>query len=414
MMNPKAVGRHALSWLLVLLLAAPTCVFAQSPDSSTRFTQEELDQMLAPIALYPDSLLAQLLMAATYPVEVVQADRWVRSNKNLTGDQLNAALDKMNWDLSVKALVPFPQVLTMMSEKLDWTQRLGDAFLGQQDDVMDTIQQLRSKAYAQGNLKNSREQKVVVEQQIIRVEPADPQVVYIPTYNPTVVYGSWWYPSYPPYYWYPAGAVAATGMLSFAAGVAVGAAWNSGWGSWNWGGHQINANVNRNVNINRNDINVNNFQTSKWEHDTGHRKGDPYRNQDLRQRYGQAGKGDAAARGDFRGFDQSGKDKLSQGSARQGLDQRGQAGSFERRTSDQGGNINRPSGQGMQGRGSSNAFQGIGRGEDTQRVSDRGRTSRQSGGSFGAGGAQSRGGGFSGSGAQAGGGARGGGGGGRR
>ena len=112
--------------------------------------------MLAPIALYPDSLLGQILVAATYPDQVTEADQWVRQNNNLQGDELNAALDRMDWDLSVKALVPFPQVLSMMSDKMDWTQRLGNAFLARQADVMDTIQRLRAKAYAAGNLKDHR------------------------------------------------------------------------------------------------------------------------------------------------------------------------------------------------------------------------------------------------------------------
>ncbi len=158
-MNAENIGKRILSWVLIVLFAVPSGIFAQSSGSPARFSQQELDQMLAPIALYPDSLLAQMLMAATYPVEVVEADRWVKSNRNLKGEQLNAALDQQSWDLSVKALVPFPQVLAMMSEKLDWTQSLGDAFLEQQGEVMDTIQQLRSKAYAQGNLKNTERTK---------------------------------------------------------------------------------------------------------------------------------------------------------------------------------------------------------------------------------------------------------------
>jgi hypothetical protein len=424
-MYARSVGKRLLSWLLVVLFVIPSGVFAQSSDSPARFTQEELDQMLAPIALYPDSLLAQVLMAATYPLEVVEADRWVRSNKTLKGDQLNAALDNQRWDLSVKALVPFPQVLAAMSEKLDWTQKVGDAFLDQQGDVMDTIQQLRSKAYAQGNLKNSSQQKVIVEQQVIRLEPASPQVVYVPTYNPTVVYGSWWYPSYPPYSWYPTGAVVATGLVSFAAGVAVGSAWNSGWGSWNWGGHQVNANINRNININSNNVNINNLQTSKWQHDAAHRRGDPYRSQDLANRYGQAGKSGPANRRDFRGFDQSATDKVGQGTARQGPDQRKDGGGLDRQALNQRQNLDRPSQQGLDPRNNLNqpdrtglqdrkgggAFQGIDRGNDAQKFSDRGRASRESAGSLGAGGGASR----SGAGAVGGGGAaRGGGGGGGR
>ena len=142
--------------------------------------------------------MVQILMASTYPLEVVQAGRWTKANQNLKGDALTAALEKENWDASVKSLVNFPQVLDLMNEKLDWTQKLGDAFLAQQKDVMDTVQKLREKAGAQGNLKSSEQQKVIVEKetQTIVIEPANPQVVYVPTYNPTVVYGTWWYPSY--------------------------------------------------------------------------------------------------------------------------------------------------------------------------------------------------------------------------
>jgi len=157
-----------------------------------------LEQILAPIALYPDSLLAQILMASTYPLEVVQADRWAKQNKDLKGDALTAALEKQPWDPSVKSLVNFPQVLAMMSEKLDWTQKLGDAFLAQQKDVMDTVQGLRKKAVDAGNLKTTKEQQVIVEKETIIIEPASTQVVYVPTYNPTVVYGAWPYPAYPP------------------------------------------------------------------------------------------------------------------------------------------------------------------------------------------------------------------------
>ncbi len=154
-MKTKRILMHTLIWLLLLLTLSPLLVFAQDQPTSRRFMQEELDQMLAPIALYPDSLLAQVLMAATYPLEVVQADRWAKINRNLTGDQLNDALDNKNWDPSVKALVPFPQVLAMMSERLEWTQKLGDAFLDQEDEVMGTVQELRAKAEAAGNLKDT-------------------------------------------------------------------------------------------------------------------------------------------------------------------------------------------------------------------------------------------------------------------
>ena len=229
--------KKSLAFFLALSLFFPQAVVGQSAGEDKSFKQEELDQLLAPIALYPDSLLAQIFMASTYPLEVVQAGRWVKANEGLKGDALTDALEQQNWDPSVKSLVNFPQVLNMMNEKLDWTQKLGDAFLEQQKEVMDTVQNLRQKADAEGNLKSNEEQKVVVEKETktIIIEPANPQVIYVPTYNPTVVYGTWWYPSYPPYYYYPPGYVAGAALFSFGVGMAVGAAWGYAWGRCNWG-----------------------------------------------------------------------------------------------------------------------------------------------------------------------------------
>ena len=190
---------------LVMLLTLPVTLFAQEPQGKVTFSQAELEQILAPIALYPDDVLAQILIASTYPLEIVQADRWAKQNSGLKGDALTAALEKQPWDPSVKSLVNFPQVLSMMSEKLDLTQKLGDAFLAQQQDVMKAIQTLRAKAEASGNLKSTKEQKVIVEKETIIIQPANPQVIYVPTYNPTVVYGTWAYPAYPPAYYYPPG-----------------------------------------------------------------------------------------------------------------------------------------------------------------------------------------------------------------
>ncbi len=259
---------------------------------------EELDQLLAPIALYPDDLIAQILAASTYPVEVVQAARFVKENAKLKDEKLMAAAKDKDWEPSVKAMLQFPDVLKMMDEKLDWTSKLGDAFLSQQRDVMDSVQRLRRKANETGNLKTTKEQKVIVEQQTqtIVIQPANPQVVYVPTYNPTVVYGTWPYPAYPPYPVYPPGYVA-TGVLSFAAGVAVGAAW-SGWGGWhsNWHGGDVDIDVNRNNNFTRNNYtNANRYQVSQnrtsqaWQHNPQHRKGAQYSNQATAQRFGQSG-----------------------------------------------------------------------------------------------------------------------------
>jgi hypothetical protein len=423
-MNAKGMCRSAFIGLLTLFMSAPPGAFGQGSGTSPTYQEGELEQMLAPIALYPDSLLAQVLVAATYPLEVVQADRWVRANKNLKGEKLNAALDKMDWDLSVKALVPFPEVLAMMSDKLDWTQKLGDAFVAQESDVMNTIQKLRSMAQAQGNLRTTREQKVIVQQDTIVIEPASPTVVYVPAYNPAVVYGAWAYPAYPPYPYYPAGAALTAGVFGFAAGVAVGAAWNNGWGSWNWHGGTINANINRNVNINRSSYNAANIQTGKWKPDPAHRKGVPYRDAASRQQYGRQTPGSAQGRRDYRGYGQN----TGRGGQELGRQSPGQVGNRPSQRPATGAGT-RPAGdrtrQSLAQRQGGGAFQGMGSGKEARMSSDRGASSRQmSSGGFGGGssggrqsyGGSSRGGGgFQGGGSRGGGGGRGGGGrGGRR
>jgi hypothetical protein len=298
--------KNVIVWFLVIFLAVPPPVFAQDSGATIKkFSQEELDQMLAPIALYPDSLLGQVLIASTYPLEVVLADRWVKQNKNLKGDALNDALDRQNWDASVKALVPFPEVLSMMSEKTEWTQNLGDAFLSQQDDVMDTVQKLREKAYNAGNLKTTEQQVVVVEREIIRVEPANPEVVYVPVYDPRWVYGPWWWPAYPPYVIYPysPGFVIAPGFISFGLGFVVGAFWTHAWGHWDWQHHHVIVSTNRSININRRNINVKYVPMGEWRHDPVHRRGVAYRDPHTRDRYRQIDRGAVNSRRDFRGFE---------------------------------------------------------------------------------------------------------------
>jgi len=275
---------------------APSGATAQADKT---FTQTELDQLVAPIALYPDELLAQVLMASTYPLQVVQAERWVKAHPGLKDKALEDALQKETWDPSVKSLAPFPQVLSMMSEKLDWTQKLGDAFLAQQQEVMATAQALRGKAAAEGNLKDTKEQKVITEKTetttIIKIEPANPEVVYVPTYNPTVVYGAWPYPAYPPYYYYPPGYVAGAAFVGFTAGVIVGSAL---WGGCNWGRGEVNVNVNRYNNFNRTNI-----SNGNWQHNSANRGAVPYRDQRTAQQYNRGGSSGAQAREAYRGRD---------------------------------------------------------------------------------------------------------------
>ncbi len=294
--------------LLFASTSGASPAFAQdSTDAASSFSAEELAQIVAPIALYPDSLISQILMASTYPLEVVQADRWAKSNEALEGTALEQALDKQKWDPSVKSLVNFPDVLNMMSVKLDWTTKLGDAFIAQQADVLAAVQKLRSSAHDSGNLQSNAQQTVVVESstQTIVIESSSPDIVYVPTYNPVVVYGAWPYPSYPPYYYHPPGYVA-TAAISFGVGVAVGAAWGYAWGDCHWGRGNIDINVNRNTNFNSNIHNTREFNSSRtrsnWQHDGSHRRGVSYRDQRTSERFGRGASRDATrAREDFRG-----------------------------------------------------------------------------------------------------------------
>ena len=334
----------------------------QTPAASAgeKFKPEQIDQLVAGVALYPDDLLSQILMAATYPVEVVQADRWVKQHGDLKGDALTAALEKEDWDPSVKSLVNTPQVLTMLSEKLDWTVDLGNAFIGQQEDVMAAIQKLRGKAVDNKSLQATPQQTVIIQDQgpsqVIQIESADPQVVYVPTYNPSVVYGTWPYPAYPPYYHYPAGYVATAG-IAFGAGVACGAAWGYAWGNCNWHGGCVDIDCNRNLGFNRN-INRNNYinhyqrnnarmQNGRgtWGHDPTHRGGVAYRDRGSADRFGGRTAGDAArARDSFRG--------RSGGDFGQSDGFRGNSGGFGgNRGPDRGSGVNRPN-QDLPNRGS--------------------------------------------------------------
>jgi hypothetical protein len=264
--------------------------------------QGHIEQLVAPIALYPDPLLSQVLMASTYPLEVVEAARWSQNNSTAKGEALQDAMQQQPWDPSVKALTAVPQTLQMMSDKLDWTQQLGDAFLAQQQAVLSAVQKLRAEAQATGNLQSTPQQVVTLAAapagvavsgmgQAIVIEPVNPDVYYVPVYNPAAVYGAWDYPSYPPFYWSPPGFVASN-VVSFAAGVAVGTAI---WGNCDWWHNNVVINVNRFNVFNHTNINVTN---NIWTHDPAHRGGVPYRNASLAARFGDAN--NAAARETFR------------------------------------------------------------------------------------------------------------------
>src|SRR5215212_10815039 len=289
---------------------------SQPPPSADLLKPEQLEALVAPIALYPDELLANVLAASTYPLEAVQADRWVKANKNLKGDALKTAVDKQAWDDSVKALAATPDVLAMMSDKIDWTKNLGDAVLAQQPDVMDAVQRLRAKAQARNKLVSNKQQKVSVQQQenkeVIVIEQAQADTVYVPYYDPATVYGEWPYAEYPPYYFgYPsyigAGVVAAG--LAFGAGWAIGR-WGNYWGGgFNWG--------NRNVYVNHRTTNIGNG----WQHNSAHRQGVRYNNANVQQRFGNNNlKAGVSDRMDFRGRD--GQQVLRPGQDRPGAGDR--------------------------------------------------------------------------------------------
>ena len=228
-------------------------------QQASKIPPDQLDSLVAPIALYPDPLLAQVLAASTYPLEIIQLQQWLERNKNLKDKALADAVAKQSWDPSVQALAALPDVVKRLADDIQWTTDVGNAFLAQQSDVMDAVQRMRKKAQDKGNLKTTEQQKVeskVIEQKsVIVIEQANPQVVYVPSYDPVVVYGPPIYP-YPPIYYPPWGYYAAGVAISFGVGVMMGAFWSGGWG-WGCGrGHNdidinVNNNFNRNSNINR-------------------------------------------------------------------------------------------------------------------------------------------------------------------
>jgi hypothetical protein len=356
--------RHLLGFSALALTLGPTALWSQ--DSKKPFTPEQLDQLLAPIALYPDALLSQTLMAATYPLEVVEAARWTQANPNLKGDAAVQAVKNKDWDVSVRSLVAFPQTLAMMNNNLDWTQKLGDAMIGQQKDVADSIQRLRAKAAAAGNLKTTPQQKVTTQtsgaNSAIVIEPANPEVIYVPYYNPTWAYGPWPYPAYPPVYYPPPpnyGAALATGMM-FGVGVAAGAAmfggWHWGWAGGGWGASYTTVNVNRATSISVNNFDANRYRDGQWQHDPAHRDGVPYRTSAERERYNQARPG-AQQREQFRGQAanrDAGAAANREGTANRAAEQRPEARGSENRSS---------------------AFDGVDRGGQVNRDYDRGRSS---------------------------------------
>src|SRR6516225_6114725 len=283
---------------------------AQQPPqpAAPQLGQAELEKLLAPIALYPDDLVAQILTASTYPIEVVQAARWMNAHPKVSGNGLQDAMQQQPWDPIVKGLTAVPHVLTMMNDKLDWTQQLGEAFLAQPNDVSNAIQQLRAKAQANGNLKSSDKIRVstVAPQgppppppapepaEYIAIEPVDPGVYYVPIYDPYVVYGPWLWPAYAPFYWYPPGYVLGGAVIGFSVGFFVGSAlwchynWGGGWGS-GWGGgwgSPVTINVTQYNQFNRTNIVAGSNGGANWQFNPAHRGTVSFQSATLRQQFG--------------------------------------------------------------------------------------------------------------------------------
>jgi hypothetical protein len=372
----KKVGKQAVVWLLAFLLTAPMNLMAQSAEEGSapeqnKYTQEQLDRLLAPIALYSDSLLAQILMASTYPLEVVEADRWLKEHPDFTGERLDDALRDKSWDASVKSLCHFPRVLATMSENLTETGELGNAFLEQKDEVMDTIQNLRAKARAEGHLESNDKQRVIVEGGDITIEPAEPDVIYIPTYNPCWVYGAWWYPiCSPPWFWSP-GLVVGVGLV-FGPAIFVGRI--GGWCGFYWHRHHIFVNVNKTVFFNRVGITKMHGGVETWRHNPYHRRGLAYFGSETRRRYGPIPHPGVEARHAFRGFrhererETSGRQETPErlGPTGHGIRQRGEGLGFS---------SPRPR-ESRRG----NVFEGFGRnGNEIRNFSERGRESMDHG-----------------------------------
>jgi Protein of unknown function (DUF3300) len=279
------VARPSLLGALAFALLGAVAVTKQS-SAEASLSQDELDALVAPIALYPDGLLSQVLMASTYPLEVVGAERFVRQNPELRGEALDVALEKKHWDPSVQSLAAYPRVLIMMSEKLEWTERLGNAFLEEQGRVMDTVQALRKRAEAAGNLKSTNEQTVVREKETIIIEPAQRDVVYVYDYDPAWVYGAYWYAAAAHYYDRYYGAYSYSLSVSYTSYRLSGNHW--GWARANWRDRHLS--VDGRGNRFWSDAGRSHVQRA-WQHDASHRRDVDYPTSAMREQLRGPGNG---------------------------------------------------------------------------------------------------------------------------
>lgn len=412
---PRQIIRNLIAIICVaLILPAGTVLWAMqgqqaatSASEDAGLSNEQLDSLVAPVALFPDPLLSQTLVACTYPLEIVQLQQWLEQNKGLKDKALTDAVMKQNWDPSIQAMAPFPDLVKQLGDNIKWTDDLGNAFLAQQDDVMAAVQRMRKKAADKGALQSSEQQKVetkVVENKtVIVVEPASPEVVYVPSYDPYAIWGAPYYP-YPPvaYPYAPTGGR----LLAFGAGIAIGAAWGGGGWGWGcgWGGG------NNNININRNNNFVNHYNSQRanagnryggannnWQHNPQHRGGAPYGNRATAKQYGGTARGDslgqrqAAARQNPGNFGGAGK-----GFTSGGLTNNRGAGAGASRSNWGGGGDrigNRQTSSGSMGSRNSSAFSGASNRSSAHASSSRGSSSMGSRGGGGYRGGGGRGGG---------------------
>jgi hypothetical protein len=304
------VVRSSIRCCLIALLALWAVVVAPAGAQlagGPAYNQDELDQLLAPIALYPDQLLTQILIAATYPLEVVEVARFVQQNADLQGDALDQALAAKNWDPSVQSLAAYPQVLVMMNDNLEWTQRLGDAFLADQAHVMDTVQSLREKAQGAGNLQSTSQLSVMAQGDDIVIDTPQPDAVYVPIYNPLLVYGPWWAPAYPPWFWCPPPIYGYPFCPVDTVGIVFGTPWpiwyhHWGWAHPHWHGHQImiDAHNNRFWGQARHPVVS---PDGTWQHSPANRRGVAYPNAPTRDRFMKIDPTAVRSRQDFRGYE---------------------------------------------------------------------------------------------------------------
>jgi hypothetical protein len=313
-LRQKVRSAVAVLCLALIALGNPALLIGQTQqqagpaEEAPKIPADQLDSLVAPVALYPDPLLAQVLAASTYPLEIIQLQQFLTKHPDLKDQALVDAVMKQDWDPTVQALAGLPEVVKRLADDIQWTTDLGNAFLAQQSDVMDAVQRMRKKAQDKGTLKSddklSVKKEITATKDVIVIEQANPQVVYVPSYDPTVVYGAPVYP-YPPVYYppYPAGGL----FLSFGVGVAMGAAWGGGWCcGTSWGGNNVTINNNNNFERNSNRQNVNRGNRTgggggTWQHNPQHRGGTPYSNRATADRFGGAARGESRGQGQLGG-----------------------------------------------------------------------------------------------------------------